>query len=92
MAFLTTRVLDVDKDDMRKLKRVLGYLRATSNRGIVTHVGDSMIGCAFIDASFGVHEASVTSHIGCDIVLGEAAVLSARSSKQNIATKSSTET
>jgi hypothetical protein len=46
---------------------------------------------AFIDASYGVHQASGKSHTGCAIVLGEAGVLSARSSKQKIVTKSSTE-
>jgi len=33
VAFLTTRVHEVDEGDMGKVKRVLGYLRATSNRG-----------------------------------------------------------
>jgi hypothetical protein len=91
VAFLTTRVHAVDEDDMGKLKRVLGYLRATSNRGIVLRVGGIMTVRAFIDASYGVHQASGKSHTGCAIVLGEAGVLSARSSKQKIVTKSSTE-
>ncbi len=42
VAFLTTRVHVVDEDDMRKLKRVLGYLRATTNHGIVLRVGGIM--------------------------------------------------
>jgi hypothetical protein len=91
VAFLTTRVHDVDTDDMGKLKRLLGYLRATPNRGIVLRVGNIMTVRAFIDASYGVHASSGKSHTGCAIVLGEAGVLSARSSKQKIVTKSSTE-
>jgi hypothetical protein len=46
---------------------------------------------AFIDASYGVHASSGKFYTGCAIVLGEAGVLSARSSKQKIVTKSSTE-
>ena len=91
VAFLTTRVHDVDADDMGKLKRLLGYLRATPNRGVVLRVGNIMTVRAFIDASYGVHASSGKSHTGCAIVLGEAGVLSARSSKQKIVTKSSTE-
>ena len=91
VAFLTTRVHDVDADDMAKLKRLLGYLRATPNRGIVLRVGDNMTVRAFIDASYGAHQSSGKSHTGCAIVLGEAGVISARSSKQKIVTKSSTE-
>jgi len=34
VAFLTTRANTVDVDDMAKLKRVLGYLRATQHWGI----------------------------------------------------------
>ena len=76
--FLTTRVHDIDGDDMGKLKRVLGYLRATSKLGIVLRVGGIMTVRAFIDVSYGVHQDSEKSHTGCAIVLGEAGVLSAR--------------
>ncbi len=47
VAFLTTRVHDVDGDDMNKLRRLLGYLHATKNRGIVL---------------YGVHQSSWKSH------------------------------
>jgi hypothetical protein len=91
VAFLTTRVHEVDEDDMGKLRRLLGYLRATQNRGITLRIGDNMTVRAYIDASYGVHKSSGKSHTGCAIVLGDAGVLSARSSKQKIVTKSSTE-
>jgi len=45
---------------------------------------------AYIDAAYGVH-ANGKSHTGSAIVLGEAALISAKSSGQNIVTKSSTE-
>jgi hypothetical protein len=88
VAFLTTRVHDVDADNMGKLKRLLGYLRATPNHGVVLRVGNIMTVRAFIDASYGVHASSEKSHTGCAIVLGEAGVLSTRSFKQKIMTKS----
>lgn len=91
VAFLTTRVNDVNVDDIAKLHRLLGYLRASQHRGIVLRVGDKMVVRAYIDASYGVHQSSGKSHTGCAIVLGEAGVLTARSSKQKIVTKSSTE-
>ncbi len=56
VAFLTTRVHDVDADGTNMLRRLLGYLRATKNRGIVLRVGDIMTVRAFIDASYGVHQ------------------------------------
>jgi hypothetical protein len=90
--FLTDRVNDVDIDDIAKLHRLLGYLRASQHRDIVFRVGDNMIVRAYIVASYGVHQNSGKSHTGCAILLGEqAGVLTARSSKQKIVTKSSTE-
>ena len=88
---MNTRVHAVYEDVMGKLKCVLGYLRATSNRGIVLCVGGIMVVHAFIDSSYGLHQASEKSHTDCAIALGEAGVISASSSKQKIVTKSSTE-
>jgi exosome complex RNA-binding protein Rrp4 len=79
--FLTTRVNDVDIDNIAKLHRLLGYLRTSQHIGIVLRVGDIMIVRAYIDASYGVHQSNGKSHTGCAIVLGEAGVLAARSSK-----------
>ena len=91
VVFLTTRVHDVDADDMEKLKRLFGYLRATPNRGVVLRVGNIMIVRAFVGVSYGVHASSGKSHTGCAIMLVEVRVLSARSSMQKIVTKFSTE-
>ena len=46
---------------------------------------------AYIDAAYGVHTDSGKSHTGCAIVLGDAGALFAKSAKQKIVTKSSTE-
>jgi hypothetical protein len=91
VALLTTRVYEVDQDDMAKLRHLLGYLRATPSRGIVLRGGNTILVRAYIDASYGVHQGSGKSHTGCAIVLGDAGVIVARSSKQKIVTKSSTE-
>ncbi len=55
VAFLTTRVHDVVADDMNKLRRLLVYLSAMKNQGIVLRVGDNMTVRAFSYASYGVH-------------------------------------
>ena len=62
VAFLTTRVHDVDAHDMGKLQWLLGYLRATPNRGVVLRVGNIMIVRAFVDVSYGVHASSGKYH------------------------------
>lgn len=91
VGFMTTRVHEVDKDDMAKLKRTLGYLSATRHRGIVLRIGEHMTVRAFIDAAYGVHQSSGKSHTGCAIVLGEGGPVAVKSTKQKIVTKSSTE-
>ena len=91
VAFLATRVQCADEDDMAKLRRLLEYLRGTRERGIVLRVGQNLEVNAFIDAAYGVHSGSGKSHTGCVIVLGEAGPVFAKSTKQRIVTKSSTE-
>ena len=91
VAFLATRVTMSDEDDMGKLMRLLGYVLGTRERGIIFRVGETMSLNVFIDAAYGVHKESGRSHTGCAIVLGEGGPLYAKSSKQKIVTKSSTE-
>jgi hypothetical protein len=91
VAFLSTRVALCDIDDLAKLRRLLGYLRFTRDRGIVLRIGDEMVVRAYIDAAYGVHQDSGKSHTGCSIVLGEAGPLFSKSAKQKIVRKSSTE-
>ena len=91
VSFLTSRVHECDTDDMAKLKRLLGYIRGTSRRGITFRIGESMGVRAYIDAAYGVHTSSGKSHTGCVLVLGEGGPVYAKSGKQKIVTKSSTE-
>ena len=91
VAFLSTRVNVCNIDDLAKLRRLLGYIRHTRTRGIVLRIGGTMVVKAFIDAAYGVHQDSGKSHTGCAIVLGESGPIFAKSCKQKIVTKSSTE-
>ena len=91
VAFLSTRVNMCDIDVLAKLRRLLAYIRHTRTRGIVLRIGHTMVVKAFIDAAYGSHQDSGKSHTGCAIVLGESGPIFAKSSKQKIVTKSSTE-
>jgi len=91
VSFLSTRVQAPDLDDLAKLRRLLGYLLGTKDRGIVLRIGESMSVSVFADASYGVHNQSGKSHTGCVIVVGDAGPVFVKSSKQKIVTKSSSE-
>jgi hypothetical protein len=90
VVFLTTRHQYVGIDDLAKLKKLLGYLQATHQRGIVLRIGDSTTVRLCIDDSYGIDQGSGKSHTGCAIVLWDPRVLSACSSKQKIVSKSIT--
>jgi len=91
VSFLTTRVHKCDLDDLAKLRRLLGYLLKTRDRGIILRIGENMTVKGFIDASYGIHDDSGKSHTGCAIVIGDGGPVFAKSTKQRIVTKSSTE-
>jgi hypothetical protein len=91
VSFLATRVHACDVDDLAKLRRLHGYLKGTPHRGIVLRVGEHMSVTGYIDAAYGVHSDSGKSHTGCAIVIGEMGAVFAKSTKQKIVTKSSTE-
>ncbi len=91
VSFLATRVQCCDTDDLFKLNRLISYLLGTRHRGIVLRVGEHMTVSAYIDAAYGVHEQSGKSHTGCSIVLGAGGPIYAKSAKQKLVTKSSTE-
>ena len=68
VAFLSTRVHECDIDDLAKLRRLLGYVLGTRDRGIVFDIGDEMRVHAYIDAAYGVH-AELRSNTGCVVAL-----------------------
>ena len=43
VSYLATKVQKSDEDDVRKLDRVMNYLRATSERGIVLRPGEGEV-------------------------------------------------
>jgi hypothetical protein len=91
VAFLATRVTKCSQDDLEKLRRLLKYIRYTEGRGICLRPGCNGFHVRqYIDAAYGVH-ADEKSHTGSVIVIGDAGLVSTKSSKQKIVTKSSTE-
>ena len=88
VAFLTTRMKGHDEDDMKKLKRIIYYLRDAANQTLESH-GTRTIYC-WVDVAFGVHH-DMKSHTVDMMTLGKGAIYST-SQKQKLNTKSSTET
>ena len=91
VAFLVTRVTKCDQDDMAKLRRLLLYINGSRGRGIVLKPGPRGVQLRiFVDAAYGVHSDG-RSATGSVITLGDAGPIHAKSCKQKIVTKSSTE-
>ena len=90
ISYLTTRVRNPNVDDWNKLDRVLRYLNKTRELGIKLSANrDDFRVITYVDASYGKH-ADCKSHTGLCISLGSGPIF-ARSSKQKIVTKSSSE-
>jgi hypothetical protein len=91
VAFLTTRVTKCSVDDIVKLERLLKYVCATKDRGIVFEAGSKgIVVSVLIDAAYGVHPDG-KSHTGSCVVVGMRGAVHCKSVKQQIVTKSSTE-
>jgi hypothetical protein len=89
IAFLTSRVTNADQDDWKKLKRLLEYLHGTSDMPLTLSIDNLTVVKSWVDASYAIHK-DMRSHTGGIIMMGKG-TLYARSSKQKINTKSSTE-
>jgi hypothetical protein len=90
ISFLTTRVSCPTEQDLDKLTRVLFYLNDTRHLALTLEVDRELKVLAYIDASHGIHS-NFKGHTGGIISIGRGAV-HAKSSKQKINSKSSTET
>ena len=91
VAFLATRVNKCTSGDVDKLQRLVRYIHATRDSGVVLRPGAGVITVRlFVDASYGVHSDG-RSHTGSCVVIGDIGAVHCRSSKQLIVTKSSTE-
>jgi len=91
VSFLATRITKCNKDDLKKLGRLLYYLAGTKERGVVFRPGArGMQVRQFIDAAYGVHT-DMKSASGGVTVIGDAGPNMTNACKQSIVTKSSTE-
>jgi hypothetical protein len=90
LSFLLPRVLKATEQDAEKLDRVMRYMNANRERGIVIEpAAQGLYLHAYVDASFAVHE-DMRSHTGASIGLGKGPVFT-KSSKQKLNGTSSTE-
>ncbi len=89
VAFLSTRVKAPDRDDYKKLGRIIKYLRNTPNLCLTLEVDNLTVTKWWVDASFGVHR-DMRSHTGGTMTLGKGSVIST-STRQKLNTRSSTE-
>ncbi len=87
--FLSTRVLAPTVEDWYKLERLLKYIHATADAGIVLEATLPLRVYMWTDSSYGVH-IDGKSQTGTFISLGKGAVY-CKSGKQKIVSKSSTE-
>ncbi|KAG7373109.1 reverse transcriptase RNA-dependent DNA polymerase [Nitzschia inconspicua] len=89
VAFLTTRVVAPDCDDIKKLGRCVRYLRRTAHLPLVLEASSISNIRWWVDASYAVHP-DMRSHTGATMTLGKGSVYS-MSTRQKINTRSSTE-
>ena len=89
VAFLCTRVKDPDKDDYKKLTRLVKYLRGTASLPLTLEANSLQIVKWWVDASYAVHP-NMKSHTGGMMSLGKGTIYGA-STRQKLNTKSSTE-
>jgi hypothetical protein len=89
VSFLTTRVQAPTVQDWSKLERVIRYVRGTKVLGIRLEAGKMLTMIVYVDASFAVHP-NMRSHSGIVVTLCRGPFY-AKSSKQKLMTKSSTE-
>jgi hypothetical protein len=89
VAFLTTRVKQLDKDNWGKLNHVLKYLNGTCYLKLTLAANSLSILHWYVNASHQIHD-DCQGHTGAFLTLGTGAVTSS-SNKQKINTKSLTE-
>jgi hypothetical protein len=89
--YLCTRIEKFDDDDLKKFHRILGYLHGTQDRGL-TLICKSQCPTihVYVDAAYGIRSIDRLSQTGVCVMLDNALIV-ARSAKQKLVTKSSTE-
>lgn len=89
VSFLARRVLCSTEQDLKKLNRVINYLRSTCHLGMVLEPNSMLQSYAWVDASYASH-ADYKSHTGAVIGIGKGPFW-VKSGVQKLVTKSSTE-
>ena len=89
VSFLTTRVRDPTQGDMKKLNRLMRYLKCTSDMVLTLECPDITQVTCYADAAHYVH-VDGKGHSGIAITLGKGTVYNS-SKKQKLVSKSSTE-
>lgn len=89
VGFLSTRVRAPNEGDWRKIKRLVQYLRGTSEIGLTLEADSGQIVKWWIDAAFAVHD-DMRSQSGATMTLGKGMVYCS-TTKQKLNTRSSTE-
>ena len=89
LSYITTKLTSATEDDMKKLLQVLSYLNHTSHLCLTLSADEPTKLRTWIDASHGTH-ADCKSHTGGTVSLGKGSI-HAKSSRQKINSKSSTE-
>jgi hypothetical protein len=89
-SFLCTRVKESDTDDYKKLTRIMQYLRATKYLPLILGTDESGNIYWYQDGAHAVYR-DMRGHTGLMMMFGQGAVY-ARSLKQKLNTRSSTET
>jgi hypothetical protein len=89
VVYLSSRVQCASEDDWKKFLRVLKYLNGTKTLKLTLSADTILSLHAYIDASFAVHS-DMRGHTGLIITFGCGAIF-ARSMKQKLVSKSSTE-
>jgi hypothetical protein len=89
ISFLTSRVTRADRDDWKKLKRLLEYLHDTIDMPLTLSIDNLSVIKTWVDASYAIHP-DMRSHTGGAIMMGKGA-LCAKSITQKLNSKSSTE-
>ena len=89
VSFLTTRVRVPNKDDWKKMIRLMQYLRDTTEMPLTLRADGTNIVKLWVDRSYAVHP-DIRSQTGGTMSLGKGAIIST-SIKQKMNTKSSIE-
>jgi hypothetical protein len=90
LSVLSTKARGPNEYDMKRLDRVIGYLKETKDKGIKINVTDLKL-YAYFDASWACHS-DLKGHTGIVITLGHNGFpLICKSKKQKVVSRSSTE-